>query len=214
MDGSWGFDRYDTAVSMLENMSVLNTDYFKSILEATHQGHTVHSNIYDLSQQKIFLYYLKNFERVVEIDINEEIAKGERRTYIGSLFEPEGNQQPGKTEPPTGNESGIPGEIYKYSVRKIKDPDGDLLSYMWDWGDGNYSNWIPAPTTGTYLSAEHNWTQEGTYEVRVKARDQYGAESEWSDPLVVSMPKTKSINDFNPWILRLIQRFPILELLI
>jgi hypothetical protein len=64
------------------------------------------------------------------------------------------------------------------------------------------------------IKATHNWTERGDYEVRVKAMDQYGAESDWSNPLVVSMPKNKTINDFNPWLLRLIQRFPILEILL
>ena len=30
--------------------------------------------------------------------------------------------------------------------------------------------------------------------IQVKAKDVYGAESEWSDPLPVSMPKNKAIN--------------------
>jgi hypothetical protein len=85
---------------------------------------------------------------------------------------------------------------------------------MWDWGDGNFSQWISAPNIGVYLSADHNWSEEGTYEVRVRAMDMYGSEGEWSDPLIVSLPKNKSITVFNPWLLRLIQRFPILELLI
>ena len=76
------------------------------------------------------------------------------------------------------------------------------------------------PTIGAVLATNNvdttngNWTKKGTYEVRVKARDQYGAESEWSDPLIVSMPKIKSIKVFNPWVSRLIEHFPILELLI
>ena len=67
---------------------------------------------------------------------------------------------------------------------------------------------------GAYLSAEHNWTEEGTYEVRVKAMDMYGAEGEWSDPLFVSMPKNKSFNELNPWIFRLIKQFPIFRFLL
>ena len=157
---------------------------------------------------------MKDFDKVVEIDLNEELNKGESRTYLGSLFEPEGNQEPGKPEAPTGNETGSPGEIYRYSVRKIKDPDGDSLSYMWDWGDDTYSHWIQSSAFGAYLSVDHNWSEEGTYEVRVKAMDMYGSEGEWSDPLVVSMPKNKSLGGFNPWLLRLILRFPILKFLI
>lgn len=36
-----------------------------------------------------------------------------------------------------------------------------------------------------------------SYEVFVKARDMYSDESEWSNPLVVSMSKNKSMNYFN-----------------
>ena len=214
LGGSWGFDRYDTAVSMLEDMTDLSVDYFTDICDSTHVSTTVHTNIYDLMQEKIWIYYMNDFERVIEIDLNEELSKGESRFYLGSYFEPVGNQEPGKPEAPTGNETGSPGEIYEYSLRKIKDPDGDRLSYMWDWGDGTSSQWIQAPKTGVYLSAEHNWTEEGTYEVRVKAMDMYGAEGEWSDPLVVSMPKNKIFNDFNPLIFRLIKQFPIFKFLL
>jgi choloylglycine hydrolase len=206
--------RYNTAVSMLENMTNLSVDYFRSICNATTQRTTVQSYVYDLRQEKIWINYMQDFNKVVEIDLNEELVKGRNRIYIGSLFEPEGNQGPGIPEAPTGDISGSPGEIYSYSIRKIKDPDGDQLSYKWDWGDGNFSQWITAPKTGMYLSADYNWSEEGTYEVRVKAMDMYGCEGEWSDPLVVSMPKNKSINLFNPWFLRLIQRFPYLKYII
>jgi hypothetical protein len=208
------YERYAIAVSMLENMTDFSVDYFTSICNATHQRSTDFSNVFDLKQGKIFSNYMKDFENTVEIDIDEKLTKGRYRVYLGSLFEPEGNQGPSKTDAPTGNETGSPGGEYRYSVRKVKDPDGDSLSYMWDWGDGTFSNWIPAPATGVYLSAYHIWDMEGTYEVRVKAMDMYGAEGEWSDPLVVSMPKTKSLSVFNLWISRLIQRFPILELLL
>jgi hypothetical protein len=208
------FERYYIALGMLENMSELNVDYFISICNATHGDNTVHSNIYDLIQGKISICYMNNFDIVVEIDLKEELEKGKNRIYLGSLFEPEGNQEPAKPENPTGNESGSPGLDYRYSVRKIKDPDGDRLSYKWDWGDGTYSLWIAASTYGSHLSVDHNWSMEGAYEVRVKAMDMYGAEGDWSDPLVVSISKNKSIANFNPWIFKLIQRFPILELIL
>jgi hypothetical protein len=60
----------------------------------------------------------------------------------------------------------------------------------------------------------HSWKEKGTYEIKVKAKDVDDWESEWSNPLVVNMPKTKSISDINPLIFRLIQLFPILEFLL
>ena len=41
--------------------------------------------------------------------------------------------------------------------------------------------------------------------------DIYGHESDWSDPLAISMPKNKAINPFLLFLERLIERFPILE---
>jgi hypothetical protein len=40
-----------------------------------------------------------------------------------------------------------------------------------------------------------SWTSKGTYEIKVKAQDEYGEESEWSDPLTVSMPRNKGIHN-------------------
>ena len=201
------FERYDTAVSMLENMTELSVDYFRDILDATHLGGTVYSMVYDLSNQIMNLYYLHDFEKTAVINLNEELDKGEHCICFGALFEPDGNQPPEKPEPPTGNESGVPGEVIEYSIVKTSDPDRDKISYIIDWGDGNQSFWV-YNSMGT-IKLSHNWTERGTYEIRVKARDIYGSESEWSDPLTVTMPK--SINICNPWLLRLIQRFPIFE---
>jgi hypothetical protein len=57
---------------------------------------------------------------------------------------------------------------------------------------------------GTF-KATHNWTERGTYEIRIKGTDVYGRESEWSDPLSVTMPKNKSIN---PLFLRFLEQHP------
>jgi len=212
------FERYDIAISMLENISEPSVEYFRDICNATHQegsnSWTCHSIICDLSNQIMYVYYFGDYEKQVVIDLNEELKKGEHSLLLGSLFEPEGNQPPTKPETPTGNVSGVPGEVIDFKTGKTSDPDEDSrISYMWDWGDGNQSV-LDYPRYGFFVTSSYSWAERGTYEVRVKAIDQYGAESEWSDPLVVTMPKTKSIENFNPWLLRLIQRFPILEILV
>jgi hypothetical protein len=211
------FERFDIVVNMLEDMTMPSVEYFRDICNATHKksatSWTCHSIICDLSNQIMYVYYFGDYEKQVVIDLNEELKKGEHSLLLGSLFEPEGNKPPAKPETPTGNESGATGEVIDFKTAKTSDPDRDRISYMWDWGDGNQSLWDYL-RTGFYVTSSYSWAESGTYEVRVKAMDQYGAESEWSDPLVITMPKNKSINDFNPWIIRLVQRFPILELLI
>ena len=94
---------------------------------------------------------------------------------------------PTKPETPTGPTSGKPGTEYTFAT-STTDPDGDAISYMWDWGDGNFSDWIDTN------EAAYTWEQEAKFNISVKAKDIYGAESDWSDPLSFSTPKNKAIN--------------------
>jgi len=41
--------------------------------------------------------------------------------------------------------------------------------------------------SGESVTASHTWTAAGRYDIRVKARDSFGAESDWSEPLTVKM---------------------------
>jgi hypothetical protein len=97
-------------------------------------------------------------------------------------------------EKPTinGPNKGQPGKEYTYTA-VASDPDNDMIYYIWDWGNGNTSSSI-LQDSGTVSSVNYTWEYEGTYEVRVKARDYKKVESEWSDPIEVSIPKNKPIN--------------------
>jgi len=203
-----GFERYNIVVGMLEDMTEPSVEYFRDICNAVHvektNSWTCHSIICDLSNQIMYLYYSGDYDKQVVIDLNEELKKGEHSIYLGSLFEPEGNQPPDKPEPPTGDESGLPGEEIEYTVTKTNDPDGDKISYIFDWDDGTQSIWL-YKTMGS-IKSSHSWTERGKYEVRVKARDEYGAESDWAT-LTVTMPYS-----YNKPMLQLLeslfQRFP------
>jgi len=60
-------------------------------------------------------------------------------------------------------------------------------------------------------TASHIWANQGSYSVKVKAKDIHDEESVWSDPLSISMPKNKAINPLLLFFERLIERLPILE---
>lgn len=97
------------------------------------------------------------------------------------------NNPPEKPATPTGPASGKPGIQYLYTTTTT-DPDGDQVFYMWDWGDGNFSDWIGPFNSGATASATYSWASQGQYSIKVKAKDSYGDESDWSDPLAVTMP--------------------------
>jgi hypothetical protein len=68
------------------------------------------------------------------------------------------------------------------------DPDDDAVYYLWDWGDGNDSGWLGPYNSGTLCDGRHIWNTKENCTVKVKAKDIYGAESEWSDPLPITVP--------------------------
>jgi hypothetical protein len=87
---------------------------------------------------------------------------------------------PPETPPaPNGPDSGIINTQYTFTATTT-DPEGEQISYMFDWGDGTTSDWIGPYTSGVPGSALHQWTEAGTYDVKVKAKDIGGGESGWS----------------------------------
>jgi hypothetical protein len=67
------------------------------------------------------------------------------------------------------------------------DPEGEQIYYLFDWDDGNFSDWLGPYESGQSTEASHAWSDLGVYEVKVKARDIWGAVSDWSEPLVITI---------------------------
>jgi len=103
------------------------------------------------------------------------------------------SRPPYKPAKPSGPPSGKSGQDYVYSTNTT-DPDDDQISYLFDWGNGNTSGWLGPYNSGEICEASHCWGEKGTYLVKVKARDKYGIEGPWSDPLSLSIPKNKAIS--------------------
>lgn len=99
----------------------------------------------------------------------------------------EANTVPNKPNTPSGPLSGKAGVSYTYTTSTI-DADGDDLWYQWDFGDGNVSDWLGPFASGEVASVDYVWLEKGDYSIKVKAKDGFDAESEWSDPLAVTMP--------------------------
>jgi len=89
-----------------------------------------------------------------------------------------------------GSSSGKTGTEYEYELCS-SDPDGDDISYCIDWGDGAGEVCKGPFPSGTCVIEKHTWSSDGTYMIKVKAQDIYGAESDWAT-LEVSMPRNKT----------------------
>jgi hypothetical protein len=113
--------------------------------------------------------------------------------------------RPVKPDAPNGPESGSINEEHIFTA-STTDPDGDKIYYLFDWGDGEFSGWLGPYNSGETAETSYMWTEKGNYEIRVKAKDDHGVQSEWSDPLPVNMPKDKQT--FNGPLFNIFERFP------
>jgi len=107
----------------------------------------------------------------------------------------------------SGNTIAEFGTDQQYEIR-ARDPEGNTVYYMIDWGDGTTSDWLGPYASNTEIIQHHIWDVKGTYNIQVKAKDIYNQESEWGS-LEVSMPKQKMIN--YPFVEWLLAQFPLLE---
>jgi hypothetical protein len=108
------------------------------------------------------------------------------------------NLPPNTPKKPSGV---IKGEIYTtyFYSSETTDPEKDKIYYLFDWGDGTNSSWLGPYDSGVEASTGKQWKMSKEYQIKVKAKDDPdgdpntddGQGSEWSDPLVVLMPKSK-----------------------
>lgn len=84
--------------------------------------------------------------------------------------------------------------VYEYSSYTY-DVDGDQVKLMFDWGDGNYSDWSSFVASNTTVSMSHSWDAVSNYTIKVMAQDEKGLNSTWSEPLVVIISETGSAGE-------------------
>lgn len=126
------------------------------------------------------------------------------------------NQPPNKPTTPSGPTRGTPGNSYPYQTSAI-DPDGDKVEYGWDWtGNGAVDQWDNNGgsyyTSGVPITTSHSWPLQGTYNIKVVAKDINGAQGPWSNSLTVTMPRNRAVNPLIIQFLdKLFEQFPFLE---
>ncbi|UCF13602.1 MAG: PKD domain-containing protein [Thermoplasmatales archaeon] len=96
------------------------------------------------------------------------------------------NTPPNTPSTPSGPDDGVTGVEYEFET-ETTDPEGDQVSYMFDWGDGTFSAWSALMPHQTPYQESHAWDTAGTYEVRAKAKDANGGESDWSSAHTITI---------------------------
>jgi hypothetical protein len=81
---------------------------------------------------------------------------------------------------------GITNVNYNFSVN-VTDADGDDIYCKWDFGAGNITGWNGPYVSGETITVTGRWRQTGTYDIRVKLKDEHELESNWSDPHTITI---------------------------
>lgn len=116
------------------------------------------------------------------------------------------NNPPDTPTKPDGPSRMRPREETTY-ITFLNDSNGDQIYYLWDWGDDSDQEWIGPVNSGENISSGHVWNSRSKFVIKVKARDEHGAESDWSEPLTIwgSKVKSNTFNNFLSIIERLLQ---------
>jgi parallel beta-helix repeat protein len=77
---------------------------------------------------------------------------------------------------PSQGGNGIP---FNFTV-VATDPQGKQIYYKFDWGDGNFSDWLGPIDSSVLFKTSYAWATDGNYSIRVKAMNIDGDESNWS----------------------------------
>ena len=121
------------------------------------------------------------------IRISQHIGEGNYTFTLEPVSYPP--QIPGA---PLGSNSGYVYTSYTY-IASTTDIEDDSITYEFDWNDST-SHTIKGPyASGENATASHEWKYPKTYQVRVKAKDDHGFWSDWSEPTSITL----SQNDAN-----------------
>jgi outer membrane protein assembly factor BamB len=109
-----------------------------------------------------------------------------------------------------GSTNGKPGEEYTYCIIAT-DPDDDDLYVLWNWGDGESTDWLGPFSSGDEICSSHIWTEKGTYIISVNLKDGHGEIVTAS--LEVSMPRNKILQSplFEWFFERILNNYQILR---
>ena len=147
--------RYLTAVDMLSSMDVLSIENMRHVLDAVHVeegSQTLYSNVYDLTQRRVYVYYFHDYEHSVVFDLAEELAQGAHSYDLPALFPPNPAAEAWAAEPMSRYWQAVD------SRRATGEELPDLSVY-----EGEYAmppEWAPVGTTAVVTASDESLVLE------------------------------------------------------
>ncbi len=120
-----------------------------------------------------------------------ELNPGVDIDAIQNLAAGNANKPPNNPARPDGPTTGGTTIEYSYTTTTT-DPEAQQVYYLWSWGD-IMGTWLGPFDSGASAVATHNWSAADDYTVKVKAKDEFGIESGWSDSITVHIQDSPRI---------------------
>jgi len=140
-------------------------------------------------------------------DVNE---KWKRRTYLATAPRPINHPPDAPSiEGPMNVKVGEDNEFIFSAV----DPDGDDVSFIINWGDGDETGWLDFVESGTEVKLKHNWSVRGVYTMQCRAKDSFESEGKITEFYVEVIKKSRQTTPFL-WFHWFLERFPLLGILL
>ena len=93
--GNYPCWRNNKVTEMMANRNDFSVGYFASLVKTVseykrsedgQESGTIYSNIYDLSTANVYIYYKRDFENPIKINLESELNKGKHTQKLRSLF--------------------------------------------------------------------------------------------------------------------------------
>ncbi|MCD4817534.1 MAG: PKD domain-containing protein [Candidatus Cloacimonetes bacterium] len=180
-------------------------------VKVTDGGETITVKLHDINEtSNAAMYFFNNGDDIKVIyDGNFYILGGMKissdNAYVGII---DGARKadlkieyigynPNKSQIPIGVTDCVIGSTCFYSATAT-DPDGDNITYIWQFGSETITT--DEVSSGTTVTIPYTWNSSGTYNVKVKIKDNNNMESDYSNSLsviVVDPPDDYLIGDLN-----------------
>lgn len=98
-----------------------------------------------------------------------------------------GNNAPSVPITPLGPSSGSIDTSYSFDTQST-DSEADDVRYGWDWdGDNVVDQWTGFYPSGDLVTLSHLYSTPGSYQIKVVAEDEHGAQSLFSSPKIITI---------------------------
>lgn len=113
----------------------------------------------------------------------------QQQTQNQAPYNPEITVRPDPDEP---LQKGVEYEFGCYAI----DPNGDQVYHYWQWGDTTNTGWLGPFDSGDVHIVTKTFTIEGEFNVKVKAKDTAGLETDWTT-LTYIVPVSHELQEYH-----------------